>query len=178
MILTLEQPQHAGAIEHILDISFGPERFAKTVYKLREDVAPVDSLSLVALEDGAVQGTIRYWPILLGGSIPSLLLGPVAVLPLLRSQGLGAVLINESLSMAKAQGHQSVLLVGDAPYYTRFGFTRDLTLNLTLPGPVELDRFLGLELVPGALAEASGMVERVPMDDALHTMQELEAISA
>jgi predicted N-acetyltransferase YhbS len=162
MNITIEQPHHAAAIDTLLDQSFGPHRAGKTVYRLREDVAPVPELSLVALEDDAVVGTIRYWPVLIGGITPTILLGPIAVSSDLRSGGLGAQLIRQSLNRASAAGWRSVVLVGDAPYYSRFGFTRDLTLNMSLPGPVDLDRFLGLELVEGSLSGVSGMLSRWP----------------
>lgn len=163
MNLTLEQPAHAGAIEALLDRSFGPKRNAKTVYKLRRGVAPVADLCFVALEDnGGLAGTIRYWPITIGGGLRALLLGPIAIAEHHRGDGLGGRLIRESLARAAELGHRVVLLVGDEPYYARFGFTRDKTLGLRLPGPVDLDRFLGLELQPGALAGVTGRVGRAP----------------
>lgn len=155
-----EQPQHAAAIVSLLDLSFGTNRHGKTVYRLREDVAPIAGLSLVAVKDGAVEGTIRYWPVTIGGVTPALLLGPIAIAPHRRSEGLGAQLIRVSLNRAAAAGHRIVLLVGDAPYYSRFGFTREGAKALSLPGPVDLERFLALDLVPGALAGVSGMVDR------------------
>jgi len=164
MNITIEQPHHAAAIDTLLDISFGSDRAGKTVYRLRENVAPVAELSLVALRDDAVVGTIRYWPILIGGVTPTILLGPIAVASDLRSGGLGAQLIRQSLNRASASGWRSVLLVGDAPYYGRFGFTRDLTLDMSLPGPVDLNRFLALELVDGSLGGVSGMVGRWPSE--------------
>ena len=85
MNITIEQPHHAAAIDTLLDNSFGPNRAGKTVYRLRENVAPVAELSLVAVEDDAVVGTIRYWPILIGGVTPTILLGPIAVDSSLRS---------------------------------------------------------------------------------------------
>ncbi|WP_158046966.1 GNAT family N-acetyltransferase [Skermanella pratensis] len=160
MNIAIEQPHHAAAIDTLLDLSFGPERAGKTVYRLREGVDPVPGLSLVALEDDAVVGTIRYWPILIGGTVPTILLGPIAIAPHMRSGGLGAQMIRQSLNRASAAGWRSVVLVGDAPYYGRFGFTRDLTLSMSLPGPVDLDRFLALELVEGSLAGVSGMLTR------------------
>jgi len=165
MHISLEQPAHAGAIEALLDSSFGAKRHTKTVYRLREGVDPVPELGFVVLDGDAdgterVVATIRYWPILIGGTVPALLLGPIAVAPELRSLGLGGKLIRHSLERAAELGHRIVLLVGDAPYYTRFGFTRAVTLNLSLPGPVDMDRFLGLELVAGALDGVSGLVDR------------------
>ncbi|MCW2238138.1 GNAT family N-acetyltransferase [Azospirillum canadense] len=168
MIISLEEPRHAAAIEALLDRSFGPDRFKKTAYKLRDGVDPIPELSLVAIEhdefgNEILEGTIRYWPVTIGGQVagsgvPALLLGPIAVSERLQGGGLGSKLIRMSLNKAAALGHRAVILVGDAPYYARFGFTRDLTLGMALPGPVDLDRFLGLELAPGALAGAAGMV--------------------
>ncbi|MEI8394284.1 MAG: N-acetyltransferase [Rhodospirillaceae bacterium] len=166
MLITAEQPAHAGAIEDLLDLSFGGTRTGKTVYRLREDVPPVEELCFVAVTGDAVDATIRYWPITLGGSTDALLLGPIAVAEHRRSEGLGATLIDFSLSRAASLGHRIVLLVGDEPYYRRFGFCRRPTLDLTLPGPVDLDRFLGLELKPGALDGLSGAVERWRMPEA------------
>ncbi len=168
MIISLEEPRHAAAIETLLDRSFGPDRFKKTAYKLRDGVDPIPELSLVAIEhdefgNEILEGTIRYWPVTIGGpvagsGVPALLLGPIAVTERLQGGGLGSKLIRMSLNKAAALGHRAVILVGDAPYYARFGFTRELTLGMALPGPVDLDRFLGLELAPGALAGAAGMV--------------------
>ena len=161
MIITHERPGDAGAIETLLDTAFGPGRTAKTVYRLRAGIDPLPDLSYVAIDDvGVLVGTLRYWPVSIGGKTPTLMLGPIAVCAHLRGQGVGAEMIRLSLEHAAALGHQSVLLVGDAPYYQRFGFSRSLTLGLTLPGPVDLDRFLGLELVPGALTGIEGPVQQ------------------
>lgn len=165
MIITAEEPRYAAAIEALLDRSFGPDRFKKTAYKLREGIAPIPDLGLVAIEhdelgNEMVVATIRYWPVTIGGRVSALLLGPIAVADHLQGSGLGSKLIRMSLNKAAALGHKAVILVGDAPYYVRFGFSRQLTLGMQLPGPVDLDRFLGLELVPGALAGATGMVGR------------------
>lgn len=163
MMISLGEPRHDAAIEALLDRSFGPDRFKKTAYKLREGVPPIPELGFVAIEhdelgNEILEGTIRYWPVTIGGTIPALLLGPIAVSERLQGGGLGSKLIRMSLNKAAALGHRAVILVGDAPYYARFGFTRDLTLDMALPGPVDLDRFLGLELVPRALASAAGTV--------------------
>lgn len=165
MNITLEQPVHAAAIEKLLDTSFGPKRHTKTVYRLRKNVAPVADLCFVATgtnEAGAevLLGTIRYWPVMLGGQVQALMLGPIAIDEAHRSGGLGGKLIRHSLEAAKALGHRIVILVGDEPYYVRFGFQRDLVAGLSLPGPVDPTRFLGLELVPGALSGVTGMVGR------------------
>ncbi|WP_084438269.1 GNAT family N-acetyltransferase [Niveispirillum irakense] len=165
MNITVELPAHAGAIEQLLDTSFGPKRHTKTVYRLRKNVAPVADLCFVATDtdvDGneKLVGTIRYWPIMLGGTVPALLLGPIAIDPEHRSGGLGGKMIRHSLARAAELGHRIVILVGDAPYYVRFGFSREKTLALSLPGPVDPARFLGLELVDGALDGVTGTVGR------------------
>lgn len=165
MHITLEQPAHAAAIEHLLDTSFGPKRHTKTVYRLRKNVAPVADLCFVAMEQDAAGndvliGTIRYWPVMLGGAVTALMLGPIAIDPAHRSGGLGGKLIRHSLAQAAALGHKVVILVGDAPYYVRFGFNRDCVQGLSLPGPVDPARFQGLELVAGALDGVTGTVGR------------------
>lgn len=171
MIITVEEPKHAAAIEALLDASFGPDRFTKTAYRLRDGVDSIPALNLVAIEHDehgreVVVGTIRYWPILVGGATPSILLGPIAVAAHLQGSGLGSKLIRMSLNKAVALGHKSVILVGDAPYYERFGFSRALTLGMEMPGPVDMNRLLGLELVEGALSDAAGMIGKPEQADA------------
>ena len=156
-LIRVERPSDVAARETLLDDAFGPTRFAKTCERLREDRMPTDGLALVAMQGERLVGTIRLWHVDAGG-VPALLLGPVAVANDLRSEGLGRKLIIESLSRAMARGHRAVILVGDAPYYQRFGFERAHTLGLQLPGPVDVNRFLGLELDPGALKHAQGLV--------------------
>jgi predicted N-acetyltransferase YhbS len=172
MHILRERPEHAAAIESLLAGAFGPDRFGKTVYRLRAGLPPLASLGLVACAggeagygraNGAVIGTLRFWPVVIDGDLPSLLLGPLAVAAEARSVGLGASLMREGLDRAAAQGHASVLLVGDEPYYRRFGFRRDLARGLTLPGPVDAARFLALELAPGALSGVTGRVGRAPV---------------
>lgn len=165
MHITLEQTADAAAIEKLLDTSFGPKRHTKTVYRLRKNVAPVADLCFVAMDqdengDRRLVGTIRYWPVLLAGSVPALMLGPIAIDPAHRSSGLGSQMIRHSLAQAAALGHKVVILVGDAPYYVRFGFNHACVQGLSLPGPVDLARFQGLELVEGALAGVTGTVGR------------------
>lgn len=163
MIITIEKPPHAEIVENLLDRVFGVDRFNKTTYRLREGVVSIPDLNYVALEgegaDERVIATIRYWPVLIGGT-PSIMLGPIAVDTGVQGKGLGSKLIRVSLNKAFSMGYRSVILVGDAPYYNRFGFRRDLTLGMTLPGPVDLNRFLALELVEGALNGVGGPVTR------------------
>ena len=152
-----EQPRHVAAREALLDQAFGDARFAKTSERLREGRLPAQGLSFAALDGEEVVGTLRLWRIDAGGA-PALLLGPLAVAESHRSLGLGGRLIRHALASAALRGHKAVLLVGDAPYYARFGFDAKLTAGLTLPGPVDAKRFLGLEIAPGALSAAQGMV--------------------
>ena len=160
--LTTEGPFDGPAIEAILDLSFGPERLAKTVYRLRDGLPPVDGLSFVARGADGLAGSIRFWAVEIRDSrpLPALLLGPLAVLPALRGIGIGRALVRHGLQQASAQGHGAVILVGDPEYYCPFGFERRLAEGLTLPGPVDLHRFLGLELTPGALDGIAGAVVR------------------
>lgn len=161
-------PSDHDAIEHLLDFAFGSDRRSKTSYKLREGNQPAPGLSLVTRDPGVgVSGTISFWPLAIGEEgAAALLLGPLAVHPDRQGLGLGLALMREGLARARAQGHGLVLLVGDAPYYSKVGF-RTLPEGLIgLPGPVDPRRFLYLELVPGALAGASGLA-RVPASAAL-----------
>ncbi|MEQ9639449.1 MAG: N-acetyltransferase [Alphaproteobacteria bacterium] len=154
----VERPGDARAREALLDTCFGSQRHRKTVAKLRRGRCPAEGLALVARRDGVLVGTVRLWRVDAGSAGPALLLGPIAVAPGLQGDGIGSQLMTAALARAKALGHRAVLLVGDAAYYRRFGFRRDLAADLALPGPVELSRFLALELVPGALAHAAGPV--------------------
>lgn len=165
MDVVTEEPRHATAIDSLLEEGFGPDRFRKTVYRLRDGVAPLADLCLVAeAEDGTLRGTLRFWPVDIadaaaGSRVPALLLGPIAVAGGLRKTGVGSLLMRAGLDRARTLGHRVVLLVGDESYYGRFGFRRALAEPLALPGPVEMERFLALELEDGALEGVSGMVE-------------------
>lgn len=154
------------AREDLLDRAFGEGRFRKTSERLREGCLPARGLSLIAENDGQVIGTVRLWNISAGPGRASLLLGPLAVDQNWQNCGLGGGLMRAALERAEELGHSSVLLVGDAPYYERFGFTSAHTGKLWLPGPYARERFLGRELVYGALDGAAGLVNatgiRVP----------------
>lgn len=152
-----ERPEDGPEIDALLDTAFGPGRFAKTAYRLREGVTCIDALSYVAEEDGALRGTIRYWPVKIGGR-PSLMLGPVAVLPDHRGRGMAIGLMKLTLEKAAALGHASVMLVGDEPYYSRVGFARAPAGALIMPGPVDNARVLWRELRPGGLEGLGGLV--------------------
>lgn len=153
----LESPADFWARERLLDTAFGVARFEKTVERLREGRLPAEGLAFAAKDARGLIGTLRLWHIRAGGT-PALLLGPLAVAKACRSQGIGRSLIEEALWKATDAGHAAVLLVGDASYYEPFGFSRRHTLGLSLPGPVDAQRFLGLELTPGALKGVRGIV--------------------
>ena len=147
------------AREALLDRAFGRSRNRKTSQRIRDGRLPAEGLAFTALsKSGRVIGTLRMWNVVAGSAGPALLLGPLAVDGRYQRRGVGRELMAHALNMAKVLGHASVLLVGDEPYYGRFGFTRDLVADLHLPGPVDRDRFLGVELAPGALAGAEGSV--------------------
>jgi predicted N-acetyltransferase YhbS len=146
-----------AAREALLDDAFGFARTEKTSARLRDGRQPARGLALVAIDEGELVGTLRCWNVEAGGR-PALLLGPLAVACSDRSRGIGARLMREALWRAAMAGHKAVLLVGDAPYYARFGFDAALTAGLELPGPVERERFLGFEIEPGALQGAEGLV--------------------
>lgn len=149
----------AAAREALLDRAFGPARFTKTCERLREGRLPAAGLALKAVDEaGRMVGTLRFWHVALGAERPALMLGPLAVEADAREGGIGSQLMREGLARAAELGHEAVILVGDAPYYERFGFRGELTESLAMPGPVERERFLALELAKGALAGAAGDV--------------------
>lgn len=153
-----EPPDAAGRIEHILDRAFGPTRLLKTAQRLRDGRLPADGLTFIADDGRDILGTIRFWHVRVGHGADALLLGPMAVEPKLVGQGIGRALIARGLAQAAMLGHRAVILVGDEPYYRRFGFEPALTTGMSLPGPVARDRFLACELAPGALWAARGLV--------------------
>ena len=145
-------------VEALLDLCFAPGREALSSYRLRDGIPPVSGLSLVARdEQRIVTGAIRFWPVRVGGA-DVLLLGPVAVHPTHQGEGLGAGLIREGLAAAREGGWQRVMLVGDAPYYSRFGFEK--LDHVVMPPPTNPDRVLGQDLVPGAWDGIAGQVMR------------------
>ena len=156
--LAAENKDDWWEVEALYDLTFAPGREALSSYRLREDVCPVADLCLTVRDEyEALAGVIRYWPVTVGkGHHKCLLLGPVAVHPTHQGEGLGAFLMRESLALAKGTGWGRVLLVGDAPYYQRFGF--DVAPFLDFPKPVNPDRVLSLELVEGAFDGVSGEV--------------------
>lgn len=153
-----EAPADVGAREALLDRAFGPARFRKTSERIREGRLAADGLSLVARDGRRLVGTVRLWHVAAGDAGAALLLGPLAVDETMRGEGLGGRLMRRALNRAASLGHRAVLLVGDAPYYARFGFSAEAAAGLAMPGPFERHRLLGLELSPGALGRAAGLV--------------------
>ena len=166
MMIRDERESDQSAREDLLDSVFGAERHEKTCERLRDGQIPARGLSLVAEVDDCVVGTVRLWHVKLG-ACDALLLGPLAVARDCQSLGIGSRLMRAALNRASAQGHKAVILVGDAPYYQRFGFSADLTCDLELPGPVDPARFLALELQNGALQGVKGAVMSTN-SDAIH----------
>ena len=156
--LTEETADDAWEVEALYDLCFAPGREALSSYRLRDGVPPVPELCLVARDEGGIlAAAIRFWPVRVGGAA-ALLLGPVAVHPTRQGEGLGAQLIRESLVLARAEGWGRVMLVGDAPYYGRFGFAR--LPDVAMPPPTNPARVLGRALSPGAWDAVGGAVER------------------
>jgi len=152
-----ERASDVVAREALLDACFGDNRHTRTCQRLRDGRAPAEGLSLSVVRRGRLVGTVRLWHVSAGGR-PALMLGPLAVDDTCRGLGVGAALMHRALATAKARGHGAVILLGDAPYYARFGFSDLKTGELSLPGPFERDRLLGLELREGALDGAWGMI--------------------
>lgn len=161
IVYDVETAADVAAREALLDRAMGPSRFIKTSARFRDGRRPAEGLSLVIRDGVAIVGTVRLWHAAAfadGAGRPMLLLGPLAVDPARRSEGIGAALMRLALAKAAALGHEAVVLVGDEPYYRRFGFSAAPTAALRLPGPYEQHRFLGLDLVEGALAGARGLL--------------------
>jgi len=154
------RPERAGDIaarEALLDVCFGSNRNLRTCQRLRDGRTPAQGLAFTATHRDALIGTLRLWDANAGGR-HALVLGPLAVAPQSRSLGVGAALMRHALNEAKRLGHGAVVLLGDAPYYERFGFSAEVAAKLALPGPFERERLLGLELTPGALDGADGLI--------------------
>ena len=153
-----ETPEDWWEVEALYDTCFAPGREALSSYRLRDAVPPVRALSYVARDsDGILAGAIRYWPVRVG-DVAALLLGPIAVHPTRQGEGLGGALIRETLTVAQDHAWDRVMLVGDAPYYARFGFERLDAVEM--PPPTNPARVLGRALRPGAWENVRGKVRR------------------
>src|SRR6185312_12872778 len=160
-----ERASDVVAREALLDGCFGEDRHERTCQRLRDGRAPAERLAFSAVVRGKLVGTVRLWHIR-AGSVPALMLGPLAVDSVFRKLGIGAALMDHALAAAKARGHRAVLLLGDAPYYARFGFSAAKTGELQLPGAFERQRLLAVEFQDGALDGAWGMI--VPTGTSAH----------
>ena len=156
-VIRAERASDVVAREALLDACFGANRHMRTCQRLRDGRAPAEGLALSVVRQGRLVGTVRLWHVSAGG-VPALVLGPLAVDASYRALGIGAALMNHALAAARALGHGAVILLGDEPYYARFGFSSQKTGELSLPGPFERDRLLALELSEGALDGAWGMI--------------------
>ncbi|MBB3317303.1 putative N-acetyltransferase YhbS [Rhizobium sp. BK181] len=159
-----ENPGDVVARENLLDRAMGPNRRKKSSEKIRRGRLPAEGLALVARDrDNHVIGTVRLWNIEAGVNadatpINALLLGPLAVDSTFEGKGVGSALMRAAILEAKNRGHGAILLVGDAPYYERFGFFAEKAQHLVMPGPFERSRFLALQLIEGWLDGAAGMI--------------------
>jgi len=153
-----ERLSDIAAREALLDQAFGDNRWRKTSERLREGRLPAEGLAFVAIDGKRMVGTARLWNVTCGSGQPALLLGPVAVAADCRDRGIGGALVRHALHAARRLGHRAVILIGDPRYYSRFGFASENTACLKLPGPFERHRLLALDLVPGALDGARGLV--------------------
>lgn len=156
-VLKPERPEDHALVDALIDRAFGPGRFVKTAERLREGNQPRRDLSLVAWAAGEAVGCVRMWPIHIGER-PAVLLGPFAVDDAWRSRGLGGQLIEAACAAADHAGVGVVLLVGDAPYFQKFGFEPAPAGHAVLPGPVDGRRVLWRALQPGALDGVQGAV--------------------
>jgi predicted N-acetyltransferase YhbS len=157
--IATEAPTDAPILSRLSAQAFGPGRFARSAYRVREGVPPVAGLCLTLMIDGQVTGGVRFTALRIGEEAKALLLGPLVVDPSYAGNGFGAALMREGIARAKEAGFRLVILVGDEPYYARFGFVHVKLGQIRLPGPVDPNRVLALELAPGALEGASGMME-------------------
>jgi predicted N-acetyltransferase YhbS len=157
--IRLETAGDAPTLSQLSAQAFGPGRFTRSAYRVREGVPPVAALCLCGLLDGKLVGGIRFTAIRIGEREGAALLGPLVVDPAVTGKGHGKALVGEGLARAKAEGFALVLLVGDIPYYGRFGFQPVPPGRISLPGPGDPARLLAVELVPGALTGVTGMVK-------------------
>jgi predicted N-acetyltransferase YhbS len=157
LTILAEQPGDAGAIERLHERTFGPGRYARTAYRIREKMGHRLDLSFTARIGTLLVGSVRLTPVRIGET-PALLLGPLTIEPPFRDRGIGKALMERAMAEAKQKGHRLVVLVGDEPYYARVGFKLIPKGQVKLDGPVDPARMLIAELVEGASADVSGIV--------------------
>ena len=152
-----ETPDDAPAIDRLHERTFGPGRYARSAFRIRESKGHLLDLSFTARIGTLLVGSVRLTAICIGET-PALLLGPLTVEPPFRSRGIGTALVKRALKDAKAKGHKLVVLVGDEPVYAKSGFRRIPKGQATMPGPVDPARLLVAELAHGAFDDAKGMI--------------------
>jgi predicted N-acetyltransferase YhbS len=152
-----ESSDDALEIERLHERTFGPGRHAKTAYRIREGVGHLLELSFTARIGTLLVGSVRLSSVAIGET-PALILGPLTVEPPFRERGIGQMLMERALAEAKDKKHRLAVLVGDEPYYAKAGFKRIAERRVTMPGPVDPDRLLVVELVPGAFEGVSGSI--------------------
>lgn len=153
-----EDPAHEAEIEEINAEAFGPGRYARAAYKIREGGPHERALSFVALHDGSVIASVKMTRVAAGEG-RALMLGPLAVKPAFKNRGIGKHLVKLALEAATRAGWPAVVLVGDEPYYGPLGFSRIPRGQIAMPRPVDLSRLLAVEIEPGAVAKLTGMVD-------------------
>lgn len=161
-----ERPEDAPLVDALNESAFGPGRFAKSAYRLREGVSQDEALAFVAIEKRKFLGSVRFWPVMIGGH-KALMLGPLAVQSDQRGRGIGVALMERALDEARKLGHEVVILVGDEPYYARVGFSKLPPGRIRFPGPVDPARILGLSLKSGAALTLMGEIRRARIDEAV-----------
>ena len=149
-----ETKNHRFEAENLVGRVFGPGRFAKTTYRLREGVAPLPDLSFVGLWGQEIIGSLRFWPAVIGEKWDVAILGPLAVAPEFAGKGIGRALMHKGLARADSLGWKRILLVGDLVYYQQVGFSAFKARDIFLPGPVVFTRFLGR----GSFAGVTGAI--------------------
>jgi predicted N-acetyltransferase YhbS len=157
-----QTPQDFSEITQLNEASFGPGRFARTAYRVREGAAVEPRLNLCAVKEGAIIGAVQFTPVTIGGEPDALLLGPLVIESAHKNQGHGLRLMLEGMQRARQLGYKLVILVGDLPYYARAGFTVAPLGRIAMPGPVDPARLLYAELEPGALQAFCGLVRGRP----------------
>ncbi len=160
MDIVLQQDEDNLAVEELLDLAFGKDRYKKAAYAFRRGVDPVAALSFVIKGKDELIATLRFWPVFVG-SHDALMLGPIAVKPELQGHGHGIRLMKHGLQKAREMGYTRVILVGDEQYYGRLGFNRDCVRDITMKGQDDVSRLLGLELLSGSFYRVIGDVTQV-----------------
>jgi predicted N-acetyltransferase YhbS len=153
-----QTPDDLPAVDALHEESFGPGRFARTAYRIREAARVPPAIALTAWDGMLLIGAIQFSAITIGGKRGSALLGPLAIAATYKNKGCGLRLMQDGLAEAEGLGFELVVLIGDLPYYQRAGFGVILPGRITLPGPADPARFLAAELTAGALPRFSGMV--------------------